>query len=118
MLVNDFMEKTLEKLEVPVKTAAKLKIAVDEIYSNIVFYSKATKATVMCFMEQEKLFVVFEDNGIPYNPLEAAEPDTTLAAEDREIGGLGILVVRKLMDEVIYENSDGYNRLTLMKESL
>ena len=55
------------------------------------------------------------DNGRPYNPLETKDPDITLSAEEREIGGLGIFMVKKTMDQVTYEYMDGYNRLSLRK---
>ena len=113
--VVSFVEETLAQAEVPVKTAMKMNIAVDEIYSNIQRYSGATKAIVECAVEENRIMLVFTDNGSPYNPLEKEDPDTTLSAEEREIGGLGIFMVKKTMDEVTYEYSSGFNRLTLKK---
>ena len=66
--------------------------------------------------EDGKVFLTFEDHGLPYNPLEKPDPDITLAAEDREIGGLGIYMVKQSMDDVTYQNKDGRNILTLMKK--
>ena len=86
----------------------------DEIYANIVKYSKATLATIFYSIEDGKLRISFSDNGIPYNPLEAAEPDTTLSAEEREIGGLGIFMVKKMTESMEYEYKDGKNILTLV----
>jgi len=111
--VAEFLEEQLDKLEVPMKKAVRLKIALDEIYSNIVRYSGADHAQVECLAENGVLSLVFRDNGKPYNPLEAEEPDITAAAEDRAIGGLGILMVRKMMDKVDYMYKDGQNILTL-----
>lgn len=113
--VIDFVEKTMEQAEVPMKTAVKMNIAVDEIYSNIRLYSGATKATIECAVEDDRIVLVFTDNGSPYNPLDKADPDISLSAEEREIGGLGIFMVKKTMDEVTYEYSEGFNRLTLKK---
>ena len=63
--------------------------------------------------ELDTLRLIFSDNGKPYNPLDAKEPDITASAEDRAIGGLGIFMVRKMMDDVEYEYTKGMNKLTL-----
>ena len=60
--------------------------------------------------------ITFEDKGVPYDPLEKTDPDINLSAEQREIGGLGIFMVKKSMDDVRYEYRDGMNILTLVKE--
>ena len=65
-------------------------------------------------IENGKLNISFADNGIPYNPLEATEPDTTLSAEEREIGGLGIFMVKKMTEIMEYEYKDDKNILTLV----
>ena len=87
----------------------------NEIYSNIRLYSGATKATVECSVDDSLIMLVFTDDGRPYNPLEQDDPDITLSAEEREIGGLGIFMVKKTMDEVTYEYSEGWNRLIIKK---
>ena len=108
------MESTLEEWKVPMKVANKVQIAVDEIYSNIVYYSGATNAKITVTASDEKLSLLFEDDGIPYNPTTAKEPDVTLSAEEREIGGLGIFMVKKMAADIHYENTDGKNRLTVV----
>ena len=113
--VVSFVEETLALAEVPVKIAMKMNIAADEIYSNIQRYSGATNAQIECVVSENRLTLVFEDNGSPYNPLDKEDPDTTLSADEREIGGLGIFMVKKTMDDVSYEYSEGMNRLTLKK---
>lgn len=110
-----FVEEKLEAKDVPVKTLRKMSIAVDEIYSNIRLYSGATTAKVECSVLNNAVQLVFMDDGRPYNPLETKDPDITLSADDREIGGLGIFMVKKTMDQVSYEYVDGYNRLSLRK---
>ena len=60
--------------------------------------------------------LTFIDSGVPYNPLKKDDPDTTLSAEDRKIGGLGIFLVKKSMDDMRYEFKDGKNILTLVKK--
>ena len=111
--VAAFVEEHLEAFDVPMKLTMKLMVAVDEIYSNIVLYSGASEAQVRMEKEADTLHIVFKDNGKPYNPLEAKEPDITASAEERPIGGLGIFMVRKMVDHVDYVYEDGQNVLTL-----
>ena len=92
----------------------KINIVFDEIFTNIVSYSKATLATVSYSIEGGKLHISFTDNGIPYNPLETAEPDITLSADERAIGGLGIFMVKKMTESMEYEYKDDKNILTLV----
>lgn len=68
---------------------------VDEIYSNIVYYSGAKNAMITITASGEKLSLLFEDDGIPYDPTISKEPDLTLSAEERDIGGLGIFMAKK-----------------------
>ena len=111
--VADFLSATLEKWETPVKLANKAKIAVDEIYSNVVYYSGATTAEIILTEKGERLEIRFEDNGKPYDPTTAKEPDITLSAEEREIGGLGIFMVKKMAAEIDYKYRNGKNVLVI-----
>ena len=111
--VAAFVEENLEKFDVPMKLTTKLLVAVDEIYSNIVRYSGATDAQIRLTKDNDTVRLIFSDNGKPYNPLDAKEPDVTASAEARTIGGLGIFMVRKMMDTVEYMYKDGQNVLTL-----
>ena len=86
----------------------------DEVYANIVNYSKANLVSIFYKIENGKLQISFTDNGVPYNPLEAAEPDTTLSAEERDIGGLGIFMVKKMTESMEYEYKDEKNVLSLV----
>lgn len=113
--VAEFVENTLGIFDVSPALTMKLLVAVDEIYSNIVRYSGAMFAEVTVSIQEDKLSLVFADNGKPYNPLETEVPDITASAEDREIGGLGVFMVRKMMDSVEYEHIQGLNKLTLSK---
>ena len=113
--VAEFMETEMEKLEVSPKISMKLMIAIDEIYSNIVRYSGATEATVSIEKANNTLKLYFKDNGTPYNPLDAKDPDITASAEDRNIGGLGVFMVKKMLDNVEYKYVDNFNILTLTK---
>ncbi|MGN1373162.1 MAG: SpoIIE family protein phosphatase, partial [Candidatus Coproplasma sp.] len=99
---RSFAEKFIEENAVPPAVANKLYIAIDEIYSNIVYYSGATKATMAISSGEGKVTLTFIDNGKPFNPLEAPEPDVSLSSEGREIGGLGIFMVKKTCIELKY----------------
>ena len=119
-VVTAFVEKHLEQYDCPVKAQMQINIAIDELFSNIAQYaykSGAGKATVRVEVKEEPLAVIitFIDNGTPYDPLAKADPDVTLSAEDREIGGLGIFMVKKTMDEINYEYKNGQNILTIKK---
>lgn len=88
-------------------------MALDEIYCNITRYSHARQAQLRLTRLGDSVMLSFSDDGIPYNPLQAPTPDVTLSAEEREEGGLGIFMVRKLMSQVDYQYKDNRNCLTL-----
>ena len=113
--VCEFLEQTLEERGAPGKVVAQANIAADEILSNIARYSGATFVQVDCEMTDGRVVLRFTDDGTPYDPTVQPEPDTTLSAEEREIGGLGIFMVKKIMDQVSYEYADGRNILTIEK---
>lgn len=116
-----FVSKELEANHCSKKVQMQIEIAAEEIFVNIAHYaypSKEGKAIITCaFQEEPKTVQIsFTDNGIPYNPLERSDPDITLAADDRQIGGLGIYMVKKSMDEIIYEYKENKNILTIKKQ--
>ena len=112
--VSEFAKSLTEKLAVVPKVANKVSIAVDEIYSNIINYSGAELATISYEIKDGRLYITFTDDGIPYNPLEADEPDVTLSAEERKIGGLGIFMVKKMTESMEYTYEDEKNILKLI----
>ena len=118
-LVTDFINEQLDEIDCPMKLQVKIDIAVDEIFGNIAHYAYAPntgQVTVRVELTEEpSVIITFFDNGIPYDPTAKADPDITLSIEDREIGGLGIYMVKKSMDEVSYEYRDGQNVLTIKK---
>jgi len=118
-VVTQFLDAELEAHNCPMKAQMQLDVAVDEIFSNIVFYAYAPDfgdATVRVeFDDTPSVSVTFIDSGIAYNPLEKDDPDVTLSAEDRKIGGLGIFIVKKTMDKIEYSYKDGKNILTIVK---
>ena len=118
--VTDFVNEQLEVLDCPMKAQMQIDIAIDELFGNIAHYAynpEIGQATVRVEVIEEPLSVVitFIDNGVPYDPLAKADPDTTLSAEERDIGGLGIYMVKKSMDEIAYEYKDGHNILKIKK---
>ena len=110
-----FLEAALQDCGAPLKVISQVQIAADEIFSNIARYSGAGTAAVECEMQENRLTVRFLDDGRPYDPTAQPEPDTTLPAEEREIGGLGIFMVRKTMDRLSYRYGEGQNVLTIEK---
>ena len=118
--VTAFVDEQLEQLDCPMKTQIQVDIAIDELFGNIANYAYNLEigvATVRIEVTEDPLAVVitFIDNGVPYDPLAKADPDVTLSAEKRQIGGLGIYIVEKSMDIVSYEYKDGMNILTIRK---
>jgi anti-sigma regulatory factor (Ser/Thr protein kinase) len=119
--VTDFVNEQLEAYDCPMKAQMQIDIAIDELFGNIAHYAynpEIGSATVRVEVIEDPLSVVitFIDNGVPYDPLKKEDPNTTLSADEREIGGLGIFMVKKTMDDVIYEYKDGQNRLTIVKK--
>lgn len=118
--VTEFSEHEMERIGCDAKTIARVNVAIDEIFSNIVRYGYPNEqgSVTVEIGEQESpdsVFIRFTDEGIPYNPILAKEPDVSLSAEERDIGGLGIYMVKKTMDDVQYRYENGKNILTVRK---
>ena len=113
--VEAYAEEQMDALEVPMKIAMKMNVVVDEIYSNIALYSGASAARVICRKENGQLILIFADNGIPFDPLVKEDPDITLSLEERQIGGLGIFLSKKMTDSMEYKRQDGVNVVTVRK---
>lgn len=114
--VTEFFEEQLRKCNAPVSVVAQIGMVTDEIFSNIVRYSGATSVTAGCETEDHRVILRFADNGRPYDPTKKSDPDISIPAQEREIGGLGIYLVKKTMDRIRYEYLDGFNILTIEKE--
>ncbi len=117
--VNEFIDGFLEENGCSPKAQMKVDLAVEEIFVNIANYAygdSVGKAEISIENNDGEVTIVFKDSGVPYNPLERKEPDVTLSADDREIGGLGIFLTKKNMDSVSYEHKDGKNILTMKKK--
>ena len=118
--VTAFVDEGLEQFDCSPRIQMQLDIAVDELFSNIAYYAYQPgtgTVTVRLEITEEpaSVMLTFIDGGIPYNPLSHADPDTTLSAQERQIGGLGIYMVKKSMDEVSYQYTDGKNVLSIRK---
>lgn len=110
-----FVEENLPK-ECSAKVCHQIAIAFDEIYSNVVKYSKATKLELKIGIEDDMVYLVFTDDGIPYNPLESREPDMLSFKEKRTVGGLGLFMVKRMMDYTEYQYQNERNQFTIGKK--
>ncbi len=118
--VTEFVDELLERYDCPMKAQLQIDIAIDELFSNIAHYAynpDVGPATVRVEVTQDPLSVLitFIDKGVPYDPLAKADPEISGSAEERQIGGLGIYMVKKTMDDVSYEYKDGQNILRIRK---
>ena len=111
--VWDFINRQTKKADLNSKITNRAQIVVDEIYSNIRLYSGAKMAQVYCQIDSAQMVLTFKDDGVPFNPLNVQEPKVTAALEEREPGGLGLLMVKKMASDLSYVNVDGYNVLTV-----
>ncbi|MBE6835456.1 MAG: serine/threonine protein phosphatase [Ruminococcaceae bacterium] len=119
--VNDFIDGFLEENGCPPKAQMQIDLSVEEIYVNIANYAYGEgtgKAEISVDNSNGEVTVIFKDSGVPYNPLEKEDPDISLSADEREIGGLGIFLTKKNMDFVSYEYVDGKNVFTMKKNIL
>ena len=101
------------------KARTQMRMAVEELYVNVTLYAYPSKdgwAEIRGSVEDGTATFRLIDGGTPFDPLAKADPDTLLSGEEREIGGLGIFMVKTMVDEVEYEYRDGCNRLTLRKQ--
>ena len=115
-----FIDTQLEELDCPMKAQMQIDVAVEEIFVNIAQYAYTpAEGEAVIRLDTEKnpgaVTITFIDSGVPFNPLAVAEPDVTLSAKDRKVGGLGIFMVKRSMDDVVYEYADNKNILTIKK---
>ena len=118
--VTAFVDDFLDQIACPMKSKIQINIVIDEIFGNICHYAyKDSVGAVTVRVESgntpKAVFLTFTDNGIPYNPLETEDPDVTSSSEERKIGGLGIYLVKKNMDEMKYEYVNQQNRVWMEK---
>ncbi len=115
-----FVDEVCENVGFDMSTTFKLNLAIEEAVVNVMSYAypAGTKGDVDIYAEadDEQLKFVISDSGTPFDPTQKGEVDTTLSAEERGIGGLGIHLIRQIMDTINYERVDGKNVLTLRKK--
>ena len=119
--VLGFVDETLEKYECPMKMQTAICVAIEEVFVNVAHYAYGDgegDMTLGIGFDSESREVTFRmtDKGTPFDPLKKPDPDITLSAEDREIGGLGIFITKKTMDTVTYAYKNGENILTMIKK--
>jgi anti-sigma regulatory factor (Ser/Thr protein kinase) len=119
--VLGFIDGQLELIGCPMKPQMQIDIAAEEIFVNIAHYAytsgtgEATIRVELC-RDPSGVEITFIDRGVPYDPLAKPDPDVTLSADSRKVGGLGIFMVKKSMDQMDYEYRDGQNILTFRKD--
>ena len=115
--VMDFICSVLEEGGCPIKLQTSICLSVEELFVNVAHYAyqkEAGKVTIRIEVNY-KITIEFEDEGIPFNPLEKEDPDINAAAKDREIGGMGIFMVKQIMDSVEYKRESGKNIVVMSK---
>ena len=118
--VTDFVNGQLENYDCPMKAQMQIDIAIDELFGNIAHYAydpETGPATVQVEVQEDPMAVIitFIDHGKPYDPLSGKDPDLTIPLEERKEGGLGVFLVKKVMDDVRYEYKEGRNILRIKK---
>jgi anti-sigma regulatory factor (Ser/Thr protein kinase) len=118
--LTEQVDALLEGLDCPIKAQMQIDVAIDELLANIASYAYETgegQVTVRFDFrpDDRTVALTFIDNGIPYDPLAKPDPDVALEVEKRSVGGLGIFLVKKTMDDMIYARRDGHNVLTICK---
>ena len=119
--VLKFVEETLEGFECPVKIQTAICVAIEEVFVNVAHYAypdgEGDMSLHIGFDDQSRAITFrMTDKGVPFDPLAKPDPDITLSAEDREIGGLGIFIAKKTMDSITYAYENGENILTMIKK--
>ena len=119
--VLGFVDALLEEHNCRAKPQIQINVAVEEIFVNIAHYAYtpntgSARISVDFEGDPESVVITFSDTGMPYDPLAKEDPDITLSVSERQIGGLGVYMVKKSMDEVFYEHRDGCNIFTIKKQ--
>ena len=117
--LNEFIDTVCEELEIDMALAMSLNLAMEEAVVNVMDYAYPAgtegEVNIEAIADQTQLHFIISDSGKPFDPTAKEEVDTTLSAEERPIGGLGIHLIRQLMDDISYERKDDKNILRLSK---
>ena len=119
--VLGFAEQTLEDCGCPMKIQISVSVAIEEVFVNVASYAYGGgegDVTLGIEFNEENRSITFRmtDKGVPFDPLQNPDPDITLSADEREIGGLGIFITKKTMNEINYAYENGENVLTMVKK--
>ena len=109
--VTAMAEEALEQAGCPLRAQMQVSVAIDELFGNIAHYAYGEETG-----ETRMFTLVLRDRGIAFNPLDTPEPDVSKSVRERTIGGLGIFLARKAMDEITYAREDGWNILSAKKK--
>ena len=119
--VLGFVEQMLDSFECPIKIQVALCVAIEEVFVNVAHYAYGEGEGNMSLgidFDEERRAITFRmtDKGVPFDPLKKPDPDITLSADEREIGGLGIFITKKTMDSLTYTYENNENILTMIKK--
>jgi serine/threonine-protein kinase RsbW len=118
--VTEFMENICDELQLDMHVAMKLQVAIEEMVTNIIFYAypEGTRADISLTAESEdkELTLVLSDTGKPFDPTAKEDADIETNPMDREQRGMGILIVKNIMNEVSYQRLGNTNQLTMKKK--
>ena len=119
--VTDYVEEELEKAGFTYKDILRIKVCIEEVFINIAHYAyENSDGIVDIGIEHDsvnnQVIFTFADSGLQFDPLAKEDPDVTLTAQERQIGGLGIFICKKIMDDIQYNYTDGKNILTMTKK--
>ena len=119
--VLGFVDQILDSFGCPMKIQMAVCVAIEEVFVNVAHYAYGEGQGEMNLgigFDEESRAITFRmtDQGVPFDPLQKPDPDITLSAEERDIGGLGIFITKKTMDSVHYANENGKNILTMYKK--
>jgi serine/threonine-protein kinase RsbW len=117
----DYILMGLESLELTAKQKHQIRLVCEEALVNVIHYAYLTEGGLVTisynvFMESQEVEIILEDEGVAFNPLESEDPDLEIDIQERKIGGLGIYMIKNIMDKVCYERVEGKNRLYLKKK--
>lgn len=117
--VQEFVQNMLRRYGCSSKIMMQINLVMEELFVNIASYAyqngNGTCKVIVNYDGEKEVVIIIEDDGIPFNPLEKADPDITLSAQNREIGGLGIFITKKIMDQIEYQFANQKNRLKMKK---
>ena len=113
--VNAAFAEYADAQGVPVAVRRSMNVALDELLTNTVTYGASREITIEGELGADRLSLTLTDNGSAFDPFSKAAPDTAASVEDRKIGGLGVHLVRTMMDESSYQRRSGFNVVTVSK---